>query len=279
MNPTRKYVLKSSVAKSIRLVLLALLFPVFALAQTTRSDETKPVARDTKKGRILVVPWDPKMFNCNSDVSRAISKETGQKYEQIQESMRKGFVQEVKYAFGAEYHVISLLDDTAKTKTDLHNAYVFTSLSYTPVNAPLNLSHEDSVKLKQKKPAIKNGQVQTEEEETDKFMNTVVLSTDFIGYLKKKYKADYILFVNEMDIDNDLGADPYNYTSKQEFQRYAIVHFTIINTTTCKRVAMGKIKSNFPSSVNTPKKIIETSCKPLAKMIYDKFALAIKPKE
>lgn len=260
-------------------VLFLAFFSINTSAQTTtKSDGTTTTTSVVQKTKILVIPWDPKMFNCSSDITRAISSETGQKYNQVQEAMRKGMVEQLKKAFGNSYTVTSLIDDTAKMKADLHYVYTCTSMSYTPVNFPLNPTKADSAKLK-KAPGIQKGQVQTTEDETDKFMNTVVLSPNMMGYLKKKYGADYVVFFNEIDIDNDLGADPYNLQGKEDFTRSAIAHWTIFSTADGKRIAMGKTKSNFSSNTNTPKKIIDGTFSTISKAIYTKFAAAIKPKQ
>lgn len=260
-------------------VLFVTVFSLNLTAQTTtKNDGTTTSTSAVKKTKVLVIPWDPKMFNCSSDITRAISSETGQKYNQIQESMRKGMVEQMKKAFGSGYTVTSLLDDTAKMKADLHYVYTCTSISYTPVNFPLNATKADSAKLKAA-PGIQKGQVQTSVDETDKFMNTVLLSPNLLGYLKNKYGVEYVVFFNEVDLENDLGTDPYNLQGKEDFTRSVVAHWTIFNTTDGKRIAMGKTKSNFSSTNNSPKKIIDGTFSTITKAIYTKFATAIKPKQ
>src|SRR5665213_247134 len=159
-------------------------------------------------------------------------------------------VEEMKHAFGPTCNVISLMDDTAKMKADLRYVYTCTSLSYTPVDFPLNATKADSVKLKAQ-TGIKKGQVEATDDDVEKFMNTIILSPNLLAYLKKKYGAEYVIFINEVDLDNDLAADPYNYQGKQEFNRIATMHWTIFNSTDGKRVAAGKTKANFLSTTNT----------------------------
>jgi len=264
-------------------VLLFLFFLIFGMgnllhAQTTKADgSTTTTTSVSKKTKILVIPWEPRMFNCNPDISRAISSETSQKYDQIQESLRRGMVEQMKHAFGANYNVISLIDDTAKMKADLHYVYTCTTMSYTPVNFPLNATKADSAKLKEQS-GINKGQVEATTDETDKFMNTIVLSPNMLGYLKKKYNVDYVVFINEVDLDNDLAGDPLNRDHKEEFNRTVVMHWTIFNTNDGKRVAMGKNKTYFSSNANTPKKIIDGAFSGIANAIYTKFAAAVKPK-
>jgi hypothetical protein len=266
--------------KSTFLFLLLLIFGVGNLfAQTTtRNGGSTTTTNASKKPKILVIPWEPRMFNCNPDISRAISYETSQKYDQIQEALRRGMVEKLKAAFGANYNVISLIDDTAKMKADLHYVYTCTSMSYTPVNFPLNPTKADSAKLKAQS-GVSKGQVTATTDETDKFMNTVVLSPNLLAYLKKKYGAEYVIFINEVDLDNDLAGDPLNLEHKDDFKRTVVMHWTIFNSTDGKRVAMGKNKTYFSSMSNTPKKIIDGAFPGVANAMYTKFAAAVKPKE
>jgi hypothetical protein len=110
-------------------------------------------------------------------------------------------------------------------------------------------------------------------------MNTIVISPNLLAYLKKKYNADYVLFLNEIDMENDLGSDPSNLQGKTDFNRSVVLHWTMFKTADGKRVAMGKNRSTFPSTMNSPKKIIESSFSTLSKAITAKFLVAIKPKE
>jgi hypothetical protein len=262
----------------ILLPLLLLLLPQFSFGQvTTKSDVVTGDVNAGKKTKILVIPWEPRMYNCSSDISRSISTETSQKFNQIQEALRRGMVDQIKKSFGANYSVASLIDDTAKMNADLYYVYEHTTMSYTPVNFPLNATKADSVKLKQQ-AGVQQGQIEVSSDDADKFMNTIILSPVLLSYLKKKYNADYVLFFNEVDIDNDLGADPYNIQGKQDFTRSTVLHWTIFNSADGKRVAMGKTKGKFSSTTNSPKKIIDTSFSAISAAIYSKFAAAMKPK-
>jgi hypothetical protein len=265
--------------KQLFLFLSIVFFSLKISAQTTTKDpgDNKDVSV-VKKTKILVIPWEPRMFNCMSDISRAISKETSQKFDQIQESFRKGMVAQLKKSFGPAYNVVSLLDDTAKMQSDLYYVYTHTTMAFTPVNFPLNPTKADSAKLKQQS-GVQKGQIAVQTDETEKFMNTIVLNPNLLAYLKKKYNADYVLFLNEVDMENDLGTDPSNLMGKTDYNRLVALHWTMFKTEDGKRVAMGKSKAKFPSTNNSPKKIIETCFATLSKSISDKFLLAIKPKE
>ena len=252
---------------------------------TTRVDSAKDTSTVAANGKIniLVVPWYPKMFNASSDITKAISANTGENYKQIQESLRKGMCEQVKKTFGAKYNVISFLDDTAKTNIDLYYTYDVTRTEYIPVNSPLNPVENQKKTLKDaasgSTTGIKNGEVQVDMQEGEKFMNTIVVSPNLLPHLKKNYKCEYVIFLNQLDLQNDLGSDPYNTQGTTDFKRLAVLHWTIYSTRTGKRVAMGKNKAQYANTVNTTRKIIDGAFVTLSKAVFDKFTAAITPKK
>jgi hypothetical protein len=272
--------LSKTVLRGVYVFVLALL-PAGLLAQTTTRDAGKETTTDNTPGKthVLIVPWNPKLFNADPDVSRAMSKETGQKYDQIQYAFSRGIIDQIKKQFGSGYAVTSLLDDTAAMKKDLQYVFEVSGGEWIPVNAPLNPAPkvEDPKKKTPPNPNLKNGQLQTQEQEGEKFMNAAVFSPNLLGYLKKKYNADYVIFLNQFDLGNDLGSDPYNIQQRTDYKRKAILHWTIFSSSTGKRVAMGKTSATFVNTLNSPKKIIETIGPVLGKAILLKYTTAPKP--
>jgi hypothetical protein len=249
---------------------------------TTRVDSAQDTATRAANGKtnVLIVPWFPKMFNVTSDLTRSISNNTGETYRQIQESLRKGMCDQMKRSFSAKYNAISLLDDTAKTNIDLYYIYDVTRTEYISVNAPLNPAPKKDVKDAgtATTTGIKNGQVQVEQQEGEKFMNTIVVSPNLLPHLKKIYKCEYVIFLNQLDIQNDFGSDPYNTAGSTDFKRNAVLHWTIFSTRTGTRIAMGKTKAQFANTINTTKKIIDGAFSTVSKAVYDKFLVALTPK-
>jgi hypothetical protein len=177
-----------------------------------------------------------------------------------------------------------LLDDTAAMKVDLMYTYNVTTTEYISVNAPLNPA--PAPPKKDVKDAgtvsttgIKNGQVQVEQQEGEKFMNAVLLSPNLLDHLKKMYKCEYVVFLNQLDMQNDLGSDPYNTTGATDYKRSASLHWTIYSTSTKKRVAMGKNKALFSNTYKTTRKIMDAAFGTVSKAVYDKFVLAVTPKK
>lgn len=255
---------------------------VFAQS-TTRVDSAKDTATKAANGKtnVLIVPWYPKMFNATSDLTRAISTNTGENYNQVQEAFRKGMCDQMKKAFSPKYNVTSLLDDTARMNIDLYYTYDVTRTEYISVNAPLNPTPKKDVKDagSASTTGIKNGEVQVQQQEGEKFMNTLIVSPNLLAHLKKIYKCEYVVFLNQLDMQNDLGSDPYNTAGATDFKRTASLHWTIFSTRTGLRVAMGKNKAQFSNSLNTTKKIIDGAFATVSKAVYDKFNTALTPKK
>lgn len=255
-----------------------------AFAQSTTRGDSATVATTATNGKpnVLIVPWMPKMFNGSSDVTRDISTATGESYNTIQEAFRWNMCEQMKRSFMAAYNVTTLLDDTAKMKVDLMYTYNVTATEFIPVNSPLNPDPAADKDKKDVKKAgtttttgIRNGQVQVEQQTGEKFMNTVILSPNLLDHLKKIYKCEYVVFLNQLDLQNELGTDPYNTEGTTDFKRSATLHWTIFSTTTKKRIAMGKNKGTFSNTFKTTKKISDAAFGVVSKAVYTKFTSAL----
>ena len=110
-------------------------------------------------------------------------------------------------------------------------------------------------------------------------MNTLILSPNLLAHLKKIYNCEYVVFLNQLDLQDDLGSDPYNTNNNTDYKRSASLHWTIFNATSGLRVAMGKTKGQFANTINTPKKIIDGAFATIGKAVYTKFSAALVPKK
>jgi len=268
------------------LFVLFLFSGTVAFAQaSTRSDSAADTLTHGVNGKtnVLIVPWAPMMFNGSSDVTRDISTNTGENYNTIQEAFRKGMCDQMKKSFALKYNATSLLDDTLKMKVDLMYIYNVTTTEYIPLTSPLNPDPAAKKDMKQaattSTTGIKNGQVQVEQQEGEKFMNTIILSPNLLPHLRKIYHCEYVIFLNQLDMQNELGSDPFNTTNSTDFKRSATLHWTVFSTATGKRVAMGKSKATFSNTLKTTRKIMDAAFGTVSKAVYDKFTTALIPKK
>lgn len=257
----------------------------FAQSTTRTSDTTTDVKTTGANGKtnVLIIPWSPKMFNGSSDVTRDISTNSGENYNTIQEAFRVGMCMQMKTAFSTAYNATTLLDDTAAMKVDLMYVYNVTSTEYIPVSSPLNPDPAPKKEVKDgaagSVTGIKNGQIQVDQQEGEKFMNAIIISPNLLDHLKKTYKCEYVVFLNQLDMQNELGTDGYNTAGSTDFKRSSALHWTIFSTSTKKRIAMGKNKATFSNTHKTTKKIMDASFGVVSKAVYDKFVVAITPKK
>ncbi|MES2140950.1 MAG: hypothetical protein V4511_14680 [Bacteroidota bacterium] len=247
------------------IILLFLNFIVlFSLAQeSTRTTKTNP-ADATRK--IMIVPFDPKLYM--SDIDMKINQLTKWKFPQIRENFRQQLNAQLKLKLQSISPVVSFYSDSAKMAKDLSYIYRSTNLSYDQI------ANSNEVKLPLvHKNGIKNGQLAVEISTDKKFMNTKINDEKLLSYLNTKYQTDYFVFINQLDIKNNM--DTYDLAT-DIFQREIAVHYSILDKTG-KNIAAGIASSSFSSKENDPKKIVSQNFGPIAAYIAAKLKLVMKP--
>lgn len=215
----------------------------------------------------MIVPFEPKLYM--SEIDQKINQQTNWNFEQIRENFRHQLDTQLKIKLGKLAPVISFYSDSAKMSRDLAFIYRSSTLSYDLID---NTSVSTTPAKKQK--GIKNGQLVVEMNNDKKFMNKKLNDAELITYLNKKYKADYFLFINELDIKTDVNS--YDIAT-DSYQREVIVHYSIIDKFS-KTIMAGIATSTFTSKENNPKKIIALSFSPIATFIAGKFSVILLPK-
>ncbi len=103
-------------------------------------------------------------------------------------------------------------------------------------------------------------------------MNIKISDEKLLGYLNNKYKTDYFVFVNQLDIKND--ENTYDLTTNL-YQREVTVHYSIIDKTG-KNISAGISTAHFSSKENEPKKIVSQSFSPISTYIASQLTSVIK---
>lgn len=288
-------------------LVIALLLAAGGSAQSTTKNDAPGTSTTTStsgKKKVLLVPCPAKMYM--SEIDQSINKETGQTAQAIRTAMRKGVNDQLKKQFNSSYSVVSLLDDTSSSVAkDLGYINNVTTTEYTAVDDPLKADavktynttttttvtttgssgttttntttgSKTSTGTTSTNPNVSKGQITSQSDDREKFMNTLILSPNLLAYLKKKYNADYVVFVNEIDLKNDLGDDPANLSASSTYKRSATIHYTCVDAATSKRVAAGLAKSTFENTVNKPQKISDDVFSACAKTLYTKFSAGVK---
>ncbi len=237
---------------------------LYSLAQEgTRTAKNNPA--DTVR-KIMLIPFEPKLYM--SDIDMKINKQTKWNFEQIRENFRKQLNAQLKLKLQSIAPVISFYSDSAKRANDLLYIYKSTNLSYDLIANP----NEAKVPATQQK-GIKNGQIEVEVNTDKKFMNIKISEPKLLDYLNTKYKTDYFVFINQLDIKNDL--ESYDIAT-DIYQREITVHYSILEKTG-KNISAGIATSHFSSKENEPKKIVSDNFSPIATYIAEKLRTSIKP--
>jgi|ERR1019366_580511 hypothetical protein len=230
--------------------------------RNTQDTVSKPI------GKIMLIPFEPLLYM--SEIDQKINQQTKWNFEQIRENFRHQLDFQLKMKLNHIAPVVSFYSDSAKMAKDLEFIYKTSSLSYDLVDKP-NASTTSPVKQK----GIKNGQLVVEMDNDKKFMNTKVNGTELLNYLNKKYKTDYYVFINELDIKSDINS--YDIAT-DSYQREITVHYSIIDKSS-KTIAAGIATSKFTSKENNPKKIVALSFAPIATSIASTFSVTLTPKK
>ena len=218
-------------------------------------------------GKICIVPFEPKLYM--SEIDQKINQQTKWDWESIRENFRRQLNDQLKLKLESTYSVLSFYADSAKMAKDLEYTYKSTNLAYDPVSKPT-----DAKAPKKATSGISNGQIVVEQSTDKKFMNTKLTNTEVIDYLNKKYLSEYFVFINELDIKNNM--DSYDITT-DTYQREVVVHYSILDKTG-KTISAGIATSSFSSKENNPKKIVAQCFSPIATYIAAKFTAIVNPK-
>lgn len=228
---------------------------------------TRVAGKDTvTAGKILLIPFEPKMYM--SDMDSKINQQTKWNSGQINENFRHQLDSQLKLKLQSTKRVVSFYSDSVKMSKDLMYIYNSTNVSYDLVDKPTAATAPS-----EKQTGIKNGELKVEMNMDKKFMNTKLSDVEVLSYLSKKYKTDYFVFVNELDIKTD----PESYDiSTDSYQREVVVHYSILDKTG-KTITAGISTSRISSKINEPKKIVSLAFSPIATYIATKFATLVNP--
>lgn len=217
--------------------------------------------------RVLLIPFKPTMYF--SEVDKKIGTQQKMNFEQVRDAFRWGLDKKLLLQMQTANSTYSLLSDSAKNRKDLEMVYKAISFSYDKVT-PDGSVDKSSTPVKEE-PKIKNGQLVVEMSDEAKFMNTRIDNPKLLPYLNAKYKTDYFVFINELDIRNDMNS--YDITT-DTYQRTVTVHYTIFDKSG-KKLNAGIVTSSFSSNVNSTKTIINTAFAAAAKALNQRVAKAI----
>ncbi len=243
------------------------IFLFFYVFSSFSQEGTRTAKKNSSEAvrKIMIVPFDPKLYM--SEIDFKINQQTKWNFAQIRENFRKQLNTQLKLKLQSIAPVVSFYSDSTKTAKDLAYIYVSTDLSYDLIEK------KEEVKIPSTpQKGIKNGQLVVEVNTDKKFMNRKITDPKLLDYLTTKYKTDYFVFINQLDIKND--PDSYDLAT-DVYQREITVHYSIFDKNG-KNISAGVATSHFSSKENEPKKIVSNNFSSIAAYITEKLSAAIK---
>lgn len=252
---------------------------VIVNAQETTTGETA-INEPTTKNNVLVIPFESKMYI--SDVDRALATKNEMSFQEIKATFRAALDREIFISLKEYYNPLSFYAiSPEESKKEL--AYIYNSIGYKYKVVPeedvvekQNTAKKLLNRLKKKKETkqytgakIENGEIVSNIDDREKYMNTHLSNDKLILNLNKKHQAKYYIFINELDIKR--GANNVYQASEEQYLREIKVHYTIFDNEG-KQVKGGAIKTRFPSGQNDVNKIIKVQFPLIAQRIVDKLA-------
>ncbi len=253
---------------AIRCLLLTISCSLLTIKTANAQEGTRNTDSDKLSGKIMLIPFEPKLYM--SEIDQKVNQQTGWKFDQIRENFRHQLDAQIQAKLTKIEPTVSFYADSAKMAKDLDYIYKTTSLSYDLVDSK-NAGTTTSAKPK----GVKNGQIVVEMNNDKKFMNKKVNDAELIAYLNKKYRSEYFIFINELDITSDINS--YDIAT-DAYQRVVTVHYSIVDKNS-KTLNAGIATSKFSSKENNPKKIVSLSFSPIANYISSKYLEILKFKK
>ncbi len=252
---------------AIRCLLLTISCSLLTIKTANAQESTRNTNSDKLTGKIMLIPFEPKLYM--SEIDQKVNQQTGWKFDQIRENFRHQLDAQLQAKLSKIESAVSFYSDSAKMAKDLDYIYKTTSLSYDLVDSKTAASTTPA-----KPKGVKNGQIVVEMNNDKKFMNKKINDPELITYLNKKYKSDYFIFINELDITSDINS--YDIAT-DAYKRVVTVHYSIIDKNS-KTLNAGIATSIFTSKENNPKKIVALSFSPIATMITSILSGVLVPK-
>ena len=269
--------------KQTFLIALFILSNIILFAQDQTMGKKERITFEIDKGgskikkKVLIIPFDNKMYM--SEVDREVSEENQLDFNQIRSKFRKSLNELLFIALNENYKAFSMLNDDKDLQEDLLRIYYSLGFKYdvvekTPEEKELEKKSSGSQKrvlVNKKKDdtkttsGIQKGEVISNPNNEIRFMNSVIASPTILEHLSRKYGAELLIFINQMDIKHSPESTAYTLadnTSNREIK----IHYTIMDIKG-KQQSAGAAFSSFSGNDNNINNIINSSFPNLVKKI------------
>lgn len=248
-------------------VLSVICVNAFSQDKTIQAGKPADTKEALSKHKAMLIPFENRLYL--SEIDHLINKDTKLSAKQIKAAFRDGLDEQLYKKLKSRMGVVSLLDDTTKTKKDLENIYQYLSFDYQKVP---DQSNYKAPKNEKDPKQIEKGQLVVETNSDKRFMNAKIKSASLVPYLNGKYKTDLFVFVNELEIK--AASATANYDMNANAPRKIVVHYTVY-TYDARELNSGIAETEFPYNVNNPAKIINSYFSVIAETIAARIEKAL----
>lgn len=221
---------------------------------------TKGIKPDSVRQSVLVVPYNRMMHLSDADID--IAQGSDMEMPAMRESLRNGLIASLNKNFAEVYDVRErsrnfVKDDDGEMDV-LYHSLLYQGDSIYPLKDPKRYAVNDTNTVKDIKKLKKEA----------KYINVQINDQYLISDLSKKYDADYIIFLNEIDIKTHFD-DCLNLALKI-YRRDVKVHYSIFDKS--GRQLYGDVAvAYFDSNSNDVQEIIENNFPAISNYVVNSF--------
>jgi len=202
-----------------KIIVAAILsFTVFSSVAIAAADSSLASAKQS----VLVIPYMPAMHL--SDADPDLSHGSEMPMPDMRKALRDGLIKSLNRNFAEIYDMKGesadfVANDNRETDIIYHTV-VFESDSVYPLKYPSKFALRDTI-------VKKNGKVVKKIKPESKYINVGIYDPALVPDLSKKYDADYVIFINELDIKTHFE-DCLDLAMKI-YRRDYLVHYSIFD--------------------------------------------------
>lgn len=262
---------------------LSLLFSIsfFSLYSFSQSGTMQySGGKSADKAAVLIVPFEPFMYI--SEIDRQVGLENNLDGKAVKSEFAKALDLYLYQTFNEQFQVLSFYFMEDDVEQDLTYVYRSRKLEYEVLPEESTPKAEEKLKgiqtkllktfKKEEDESAYGGQIVTERDEKNKFMNAIISDQKVVDSLNNRYNASLYLLINQLEFRNVYG--DFTQMEGNTYDRIAKVHYTLYSRRGTV-VSKGLATTPFPASDNNLESITSTYFPILAEQIFNAVNMGI----
>ena len=190
--------------KIIVILLLSIPFITNAQEKTYGGKEEGLVKMHSGLGSLVIIPFSNRMYL--SDADSPIGRETGLNPGELQVKFKNALLESLERELTKDWDITVMYNEVNREKGfDLDFVHASCKYNYIPVSGEVLMANDttitkkdlrESKAKKSGKSGIHGGEVVTNSDEREKFMDLEVVNDTLLQYLDRNMDSDYYLFIN-----------------------------------------------------------------------------------